>query len=122
MQQATVKFSKEFITPSGLKEWVGIEWPVDADRGYQGVCDALDEVKGYLLTWHGKDRQAAPQQMQGPGPTGAPVINRAHERLLILIENAETIEELKGHFDRVKDFDTEAISNAFYIKYGKLSQ
>lgn len=32
MKQGLVKFSKEFITPIGLKEWVGIEYPVDFDN------------------------------------------------------------------------------------------
>lgn len=43
MKQGTVKFSKEFITPIGLKEWVGIEWPVDFDN--DNVMDAFNQAK-----------------------------------------------------------------------------
>lgn len=31
MKQGMLKFSKEFITPSGLKEWIGVEYPIDYD-------------------------------------------------------------------------------------------
>jgi hypothetical protein len=43
MKQGIVKFSKEFITPTGLKEWVGIEWPVDFEN--DNVMGAFNQAK-----------------------------------------------------------------------------
>ncbi len=43
MKQGIVKFSKEFITNTGLKEWVGIEWPVDFEN--DNVIGAFNQAK-----------------------------------------------------------------------------
>lgn len=65
--QATVKFSKEFITPSGFKEWVGIEWPVSADTK-EDVYKALDEAQDFVCGWW--------HSRQGPQATAHSIIQQ----------------------------------------------
>lgn len=43
MKQGIIKFSKEFITPTGLKEWAGAEYPVDFET--DNIQKAFDYVR-----------------------------------------------------------------------------
>ena len=43
MKQGIVKFSKEFVTETGLKEWASIDYPVDFD----GVNDEKIAEEGF---------------------------------------------------------------------------
>lgn len=68
MNQATVKFSKEFITPSGLKEWVGIEWPVGLEVDRDAIFATLDKVRDAVLDWHQKNNTQPTYMDAGLGP------------------------------------------------------
>lgn len=50
MKTGIVKFSKEFVTPIGLKEWVGVEMEYDMS----GECpkEVLTNAKAIVEQWH----------------------------------------------------------------------
>lgn len=60
MKQGIVKFSKEFVTETGLKEWVGVELPFDADSQSAGnilrVAETLvneyQRNKSYIMQYN----------------------------------------------------------------------
>lgn len=59
MKQGLVKFSKEFVTETGLKEWAGIELPfneeresgVDALRRAETIVNEYQRSKNYLVQY-----------------------------------------------------------------------
>lgn len=51
MKQGIVKFSKEFITPTGLKEWVTLEWPVDEPFDEAKAMDTFTRVKEFVCNY-----------------------------------------------------------------------
>lgn len=89
MKQGIVKFSKEFITPTGLKEWLSLEWEVGEPFDEAKAMETFIKVKEFVCNSQPKESIYAPAPS-----TELPVINKAEERLAILIENAETKEEL----------------------------
>lgn len=52
MKQAIAKFSKEFITDTGLKEWAGIELPFNEER--ESGVDALKRAEAIVNEHQGK--------------------------------------------------------------------
>lgn len=60
MKQGIVKFSKEFVTETGLKEWAGIELPfneeresgVDALRRAETIVNEYQRPKIYLMQYN----------------------------------------------------------------------
>lgn len=60
MNQGIVKFSKEFVTETGLKEWVGIELPfnegresgVDALRRAETIVNEYQRPKSYIMQYY----------------------------------------------------------------------
>lgn len=71
MKQGIVKFSKEFVTETGLKEWVGIELPfdsenesaIDALRKAETIVNEYQRPKSYIMQYN------MPYQTQST-PTG----------------------------------------------------
>lgn len=59
MKQGIVKFSKEYVTETGLKEWAGIELPfneeresgVDALRRAETIVNEYQRHKSYLMQY-----------------------------------------------------------------------
>lgn len=108
MKQGTVKFSKEFITPIGLKEWASCE--MEYDMSSENPKDVLTAAKNVVNEWYVSNNPAMPQMAPS---TELPVINKAEERLAILIENAQTKEELMAYKNQIT---TPALSNLFSMK------
>lgn len=60
MKQGIVKFSKEFVTDTGLKEWAGIELPfneeresgVDALRRAETIVNEYQRSKSYIMQYN----------------------------------------------------------------------
>lgn len=113
MKQGIVKFSKEFITPTGLKEWVSLEWE---------VREPFDEAKAMETFMKVREFVCNSQPKEGIYPLGPPhelpVINKAEERLGILIENATTKEELMKHKN---DASTPYLADLFSTKLSQLA-
>lgn len=99
MKQGIVKFSKEFISESGLKEWIGCEYQFDMDTEHPQ--DVYEQAKNDVMLFREREvKRAIENSMSAYSPappTGLPIINKAEERLGILIENASTKEELMGY-------------------------
>lgn len=114
-----IKLSQEFISQLGNK-WFGAEAVLDPG---ENADEAMEKLAKKINQWGNPSvNMDTVSPAQGAPSTHTPVINRAHERLLILIENATTTGDLKTLRDDVDKFNVPAINDAYYIKYGKLSQ
>lgn len=51
MKQGLVKFSKEFITPTGLKEWVTLEWDVNVPFDEKKAMETFSKVKEFVCNY-----------------------------------------------------------------------
>lgn len=102
MKQGIVKFSKEFVDPyTGLKEWYSYEGPVGELLEGEDVQIAFKHARDQVIA--AKAGHPIPGHVNPPAPsTELPVINKAEERLGILIENATTREELMKYKDEAK--------------------
>lgn len=58
MKQGIIKYSQEFISPIGLKRWVGIEYPVDFDT--DNPHEVLDKLQGMTESWYNKKELQSP--------------------------------------------------------------
>jgi hypothetical protein len=107
-------YQKAFVVGPYLQEKIGLEIEID------GTCEtpelALDQAKKIVEQWHKANNQITPQ-LPGP-PTEIPVINKAEERLGILIENASTIAELKQYKDKLS---TPHLADIFWSKHHQLA-
>jgi hypothetical protein len=91
MKQGTVKFSKEFITPIGLKEWVGIEYPVDFET--DDIQEAFNYAKGEVM----KSQASSPGFPDNSIPPGPPPIIQVQQqeiRIGVLVEDIMSCKEL----------------------------
>lgn len=117
MKQGIVKFSKEFITPTGLKEWLSLEWDVNEPFDEAKAMETFMKVKEFVCNSQ-SGGQGMINNSYAPGPpTELPVINKAEERLGILIENATTKEELMNYKN---ELSTPYLSNLFSSKLQNL--
>lgn len=66
MKQGTVKFSKEFITPIGLKEWAGIE--LEYDMNTECPQEVLTNAREIITGWHMSGSPGIPDNSIPPGP------------------------------------------------------
>lgn len=106
MKQGTVKFSKEFVTPIGLKEWVGIE--MEYDMSSECPKEVLTNARTIIEQWYKESNQQVSFDIRPSGsglyesvPIGPPpVINveRTSEdiRIAELIRNIYACTELDG--------------------------
>ena len=92
MKIDNAKLSIEYVAQFGNK-WVTLGATLD-DTDVPGIC--LDRLKQEIDNWAKKE---TPTQLAPP--TEMPVINKAEERLAILIENAATREELMKYKDNL---------------------
>lgn len=105
MKQGTVKFSKEFVTPIGLKEWVGIE--MEYDMSSECPKEVLTNAKTIVEQWHNENNQNKSDYpillgtYQGvPSPSAQPIITIERtsetERIAKLIKDIYACTELDG--------------------------
>lgn len=99
MKQGTVKFSKEFVTPIGLHEWITLEWPVDEPFDEKKAMETFTKVKEFVCnykSWPIYD----PIYSTTPPPTSAPIISVERtsetERIAKLIKDIYACTELDG--------------------------
>lgn len=67
MKTGTVKFSKEFITPIGLKEWVTLDWDVDVPFDEKKAMETLSKVKEFVCNYQ-TSSPVFPDNSIPPGP------------------------------------------------------
>lgn len=73
MKQGIVKFSKEFVTPIGLKEWVGVELTYDMIN--ENPIDVLDSAKKTVNEWYKFSNTENNESFNLSSAVVAPVIN-----------------------------------------------
>lgn len=128
MKQGIVKFSKEFVTETGLKEWAGIELPfneeresgVDALRRAETIVNEYQRPKSYLM----QHEITYPSQY---GPTDI-IAGRSSEdeRIANLIRNMYECTQIDGDdglmsFSKLASGNMET-QNVFDIMFTKLSK
>lgn len=105
-----IKYSKEFQIMS--HEWIGFE--IDVNE-WDNPDDKFAEIKNFVNKWGNGDdslfqinpslyRSSIPATGTMPHVQPFPVRNLAAERLVILIDNAETKDELAGLWDKVVEY------------------
>lgn len=70
MKQGIVKFSKEFVTETGMKEWVGLELSFDMDSESavnvlaraETIVNEYQRPKSYIMQYNMPYQQQEPQQ------------------------------------------------------------
>jgi hypothetical protein len=124
MNQGVAKISEEFITETGLKRWIGLELPFDTNLKHPQ--DALDEVYAQVIEWQSKHQygnlsnnssSSIPYPQPNGNPNHVPVIDKAQERLEILIDNATSMDELLQYKN---DLTTPHLAHAFTKKLAQL--
>lgn len=122
MKQGIVKFSKEYVTETGLKEWVGVEIEFDANnetalealRRAEDIVRQHQQPKKYLMQYEGcYPAQAAPSRTS------------EDERVAKLIAELYACTELNGD-DGLLSYQKPAAQNretqnVFDIMFKKLS-
>lgn len=110
MKTGTVRVSEEFIKPDGTKKWYAHEkqYNQDTEDPQDVFATAESEMNAYVKN----SNQVTPQYLPAP-PTEIPVINKAEERLGILIENAATRDELMKYKDNLT---SQYLANTFSAK------
>lgn len=95
------KNSQEYVDAIGLKRWLGLD--LEFDQDVKSPEEALAEVELKVRNAIAKSNgQGILDNSIPPGPpTELPVINKAEERLGILIENATTQKELMAYKDNL---------------------
>ncbi len=109
-----VKLTLEIQTPLG-NQWVGLEGSIGENEDEK---TALTQLRNTINSWA---YPAATVSFPMPPPYGpsqeVPVINKAEERLGILIENAATKEELMAYKDNLT---TPYLADLFSSKHQQL--
>jgi hypothetical protein len=108
MKIDTAKLSIEYVAQFGNK-WVTLGATLDDT---DDPIKSLDRLKETIENWAKKE----PATQQAP-PIEIPVINKAEERLGILIENASTKEELMAYKDNLT---TPYLADLFSSKHQQL--
>ena len=112
------KYTAHYENGVVVAQWVSVEMALDGANG-ESPLDALDRSKELVEQWYKSKNLpfASPSQI-GPS-TELPVINKAEERLGILIENAATKDELMNYKN---DLSTPYLSNLFSSKLQNFKQ
>lgn len=128
MKQGIVKFSKEFVTDTGLKEWAGIELPfneeresgVDALRRAETIVNEYQRPKSYLM-----QHEIIYPSQYGPADI---IAGRSSEdeRIANLIRNMYECTQIDGDdglmsFSKLASGNRET-QNVFDIVFTKLSK
>lgn len=92
MKQGTVKFSKEFITPIGLKEWIGIELQYDMET--ECAQDVITNAREIITGWHKSSNPGIPDTSIPTGPPPIIQVQQQEIRIGILVEDIMSCKEL----------------------------
>ena len=111
----------------GIPRWVKCDIDATPEPG-ETPQQVLDQIKDVIEGWHQKNNPHLNLDAGfGPGATAPPatqqpVINRAHERLLIEIENAKTSQKLLEYEKQVDDSGDQNLRIAFALKFKDLKR
>ena len=100
---SSVKFSKEFITPIGLKEWVTLDWDVDVPFDEKKAMEALSRVKEFVCNYQGNGQvildDSRPSgsglyQSVPPGPPPIIQVNAGDREVGVTVESIMSCQDL----------------------------
>jgi hypothetical protein len=113
MNVASTKYTAHYENGIVVAQWISIEMALDGANG-ESALDALDRSQELVQKWYASKQITTIGNSIPPGPpTELPVINKAEERLAILIENASTKEELMKYKDNLT---SQYLANVFSSK------
>jgi len=131
MKKGIVKFSKEFVTNIGLKEWVGVE--MEYDMEVECPKEVLTNAKTIVEQWRKESNSGANElsldelNIMPPGPPPVISVERTSEdqRIAELIRDIYSCTELEGDsgllsYKKLAESNKEACS-AFDIMYRKIA-
>lgn len=123
MKQGIVKFSKEFVTETGLKEWVGIELEFDASS--ESALDALRRAETIVREYQRPKSYLMQYESSHPAQQ-APQRTTEDEKIADTIKGMYACTELEGDdglltFRKVAAGNRET-QNVFDIMFMKLSK
>jgi hypothetical protein len=97
MKQGTVKFSKEFITSIGLKEWITLEWPVDMPFDEEKAMETYIKVREFVCN-NQVNNPGFPDPPLSPGSPPTITIEKTSEdqRVAELIRDIYACTEIEG--------------------------
>lgn len=117
MKVDRTKFTAQYENGVVRSMWVTVEIAVDAGMG-DTAEGALDLSKKITDEWYKKQNVIQGEYAPAP-PHELPVINKAEERLGILIENAENMKQLMQFQN---DISTPYLADLFSTKLAQLQQ
>lgn len=122
MKQGIVKFSKEFVTETGCKEWVGIELEFDASS--ESALDALKRAETIVREYQRPKSYLMQYESSHPAQV-APSRTAADEIIAATIAGLYACTELEGvegllSYEKVAAQNRET-QNVFDIMFKKLS-
>jgi hypothetical protein len=111
------KYTAHYENGVVVAQWISVEMALDTANG-ESPIEALDRSQEVVQQWYKSKNLPFNNGSMPPGPpTELPVINKAEERLGILIENAATKEELMNYKN---DVTTPYLSDLFATKLSML--
>lgn len=118
MNITKVTYQKAFVIGPYLQEKIGIEIDIDSGNG-ETPEHALDKAKQIVEQWNKANNSVIPEGSQAAPPAELPVINKAEERLGILIDNASSVEELMKYKN---ELTTPYLANLWSARLQNLKQ
>lgn len=116
MNITKVTYQKAFVIGPYLQEKVGFEAEIDDAEDEK---KALSTLKQIVEEWHKENNLIIVEPTQLGPPNELPIINKADERLGILIENAENMKQL---MEFQNDISTPYLADLFSTKLSQLQQ
>src|SRR6478736_7830582 len=111
------KYTAHYENGVLVAQWISVEMALDTANG-ESPIEALDRSQELVQQWYNSKNIPFNNSSMPPGPPAElPVINKAEERLGILIENAATKEELMNYKN---DVTTPYLSDLFSTKLSML--
>lgn len=117
MKVDRTKYTAHYENGIVVAQWVSVEMALDTANG-ESPLEALDLSQELVQQWYkSKNLPFGTNSIPPSPPTEIPVINKAEERLGILIENAATKEELMTYKDSIT---TPYLADLFSSKHQQL--
>jgi hypothetical protein len=110
------KYTAHYENGVVVAQWISIEMALDGANG-ESPLDALDRSQELVQQWY-KSKNLPFSSTQPDASFELPVINKAEERLGMLIENATTKEELMNYQHELK---TPYLADLFSSKLQQLT-
>lgn len=125
MEQGKVKFSKEFITPTGLKEWVTLEWPIDVPFDEEKAMQTYAKVKEFVCNTQPVNASLYDNPYPLIGANELPVINKESEGMepgltVELLMSCTSITSLQTFYLLVDRSDSLSLKEAYDTRKAQL--